>query len=291
VDSDFRAVSAGRSSNRAKHKTMKQKSHDGSGPDSPSGDFRPDRVRSLLCSLKRELEQFQGREITYDELGRYAGTAGSTVFEKLLRSQHAQIEALLGWLEHLPPERYCRLLAEACRCLPTISHPRLAHDLVQVSILRNFLKQEKGLTLVFGGSEGVRTFVMTALGHSAKMLGPTHRLACGVDRFLPDWHVPVDGVIYLNISVSTPGLKERALKAWEHTQVGRDRMVLLNGICSVAPELIGQAVSLAKDQAVFIADERATILSALAGLKWRPAQALKVRLEDNERIHVSVEQV
>ena len=85
-----------------------------------SGSSAPDRVRSLLCYLKRELEQFQGRDIPYDELGRYAGQAGGPVFEKLLKSQHPQVEALLGWLEHLPADRYCRLLADACRCLP---HP------------------------------------------------------------------------------------------------------------------------------------------------------------------------
>jgi len=123
---------------------MKQRHHLESGPDLPAEQFRPDRVRLLLCCLKRELEQFQGRDIPYDELGRYAGQAGSTVFEKLLKSQHPQVEALLGWLEHLPADRYCRLLADACRCLPTLSHSRLAHDPVQVSSLKNLLQQEAG---------------------------------------------------------------------------------------------------------------------------------------------------
>jgi hypothetical protein len=59
------------------------------------------RARTLLRDTKLALEQFQRREIPYDELGRYAGQAGSTVFDKLLKPDHPQLEALIGWLEHL----------------------------------------------------------------------------------------------------------------------------------------------------------------------------------------------
>ncbi len=93
-------------------------------PAAPSGaaefpsPFKPDRVRSLMHAIKRELETFQGREILIDELADYAGQARSSVFDKLQRSDQPQVEALLGWLERLPETTRNRLLSSACRCYP-----------------------------------------------------------------------------------------------------------------------------------------------------------------------------
>jgi len=217
--------------------------------------FRSTRARFLLCSIKLELERLVGRRIPYDELGRYAGQAASTVFDKLQKADHPQIEALLGWLERLPEESRTRLVDAACRCMPTLDHPRLMHDPVQVSRLKGLLRQKCGLTLIKGGNDGISTFLITALGHTASVLEPTHGLVYGLDRFLPDWHVPVDGVAYLNSPIVAPGLREWALQVWRGVEAVKRPILMLNGVLSVLPELLRAASLLAQSQNVFIADE------------------------------------
>jgi hypothetical protein len=140
------------------------------GPQAQS--YRPDRVRPLLRDLQMELERFQRRQIQYDELGRYAGQGASTVFNKLQKNDHPQIEALLGWLERLPEEVRCGILGKFWRCFPSLEHKRLGHDPVQVSSMKALLRQPAGLTFATGSNAGVRTFVTSALGHGSLMLGP-----------------------------------------------------------------------------------------------------------------------
>jgi len=110
--------------------------------------YQPDRVRSLMRAIKGALEAVQGREISYEDLASYAGQATSSVFDKLQRTQQPQVEALLGWIERLPETTRNHLINSACRCCPTLDHPRLNHDIAQVSRLKTILHQANGLTVV-----------------------------------------------------------------------------------------------------------------------------------------------
>ena len=56
----------------------------------------------------------------------------------------------------------------ATACASGVEHPRLAYDPEQVSRLQQLLNQPAGLTIIQGATAAVRTFVITALGHSSR---------------------------------------------------------------------------------------------------------------------------
>ena len=126
----------------------------------------------------------------------YAGQATSSIFDKLHRTEQPQVEAILAWIERVPEATRNKLLNSACRCYPTLDSSRLNHDPAQVSRLKTLLRHAGELTVVQGGSEGLRTFVVTPLGHARGMLEPERRQVCGIDIHEPDWFVPVDGVTH-----------------------------------------------------------------------------------------------
>ena len=106
---------------RAKHEFVKNINPATESPDGPQAQScRPGRVRPLLRDLQMELERFQRRQIQYDDLGRYAGQAARTVFNKLQKNDHPQIEGLLGWLERLPEAVRCGILGKFCRCFRSL---------------------------------------------------------------------------------------------------------------------------------------------------------------------------
>lgn len=134
--SDFRTFPD--SNNRPNTNLMKHKSL--SVPGGVCGwSYRPDRAQGLLCSLKRALELHHHRTISFAEFGRYSGESGSTVFDRLQRKRHPQIEALLATLERLPAGVRNDLVEKALRCYPTIEHPWISHDPSQVSLLSRIL--------------------------------------------------------------------------------------------------------------------------------------------------------
>ena len=256
----------------------------------PPDVYRPARVRELLRSTKLALEQFHRREISFEELGRYSAQAGSTVFEKLQKDEHPQIEALLGWLEHLPEDVRGRLINSICRVFPHLEDRRLGHNPGQVSSLRSLLKQPIGLTLI-GGNDGLRTWLISALGNSSLMLGSDHGLVSGIDRSLPDWFVPVEGMTYLNAPVPQSPSPKSILKAWSTCGAGGRNIVLLNGIITLEPDLRLEVLKMAAEHNVFVAEP--DILTYEWFAKHAPAavqlRQLKVTLEDRDRIHVHFE--
>ncbi|MDR3565933.1 MAG: hypothetical protein P4N59_31475 [Negativicutes bacterium] len=256
----------------------------------PTSLYRPARVRELFRSTKLALEQFHQREISFEELGRYSAQAGSTVFEKLQKDEHPQVEAILGWLEHLPEDVRGRLINGVCRAFPHLEDRRLGHNPGQVSSLRSLLKQPVGLTLIIG-NDGLRTWLTSALGNSSLMLGRDHRLVSGIDRSLPDWFVPVEGITYLNAPLPELPSPESILKAWSTCTAGERKVVLLNGIITLKPDLRLEVLKLAAQRNVFVAET--DVLACEWFAKHAPAavqpRRLKVSLEDRDRIHVQFE--
>lgn len=246
--------------------------------------YQPNRVRKLLRDTRLELELFQGRPITFGELARYSGQAASTVFEKLHSFHHPQIEGLLCWLERLPDAARSRLLNEACRSFPSLAHPRLSHDPAQISRLNSLLQQCAGLTLISGANEGLRTFLITALGHTSRMR-ESGRGVTGLDRNLPDWFVPVEGVLYLNVLLKTQAARPNILRAWSELETIARPIVLVNGILSLAPTLSTRVWQLARQCNVFVADADRAFTPGItpSGL---PCCRLIIRTNDRDQIEV-----
>jgi len=252
---------------------------------------QPDRVRPLVRAIKGHLEALQGREITYEDLAGYVGQAASSVFDKFQRTQQPQIEALLGWIERLPESTRNQLINSACRCYPTLDHPRLNHDPVQVSRLKTLLRQANGLAVVQGGNDGLRTFLITALGHSCGRLEPERRQVCGIDVHEPDWFVPVDGVVYLNNLLDPTRLREFINLAWPGIAEMKSRLTILNGIWAGVQNLEAEISLLAPRRNVIFADEFRFKLEDLSRLGVAPIHILTIAEDMQSRVRVAFQQI
>jgi hypothetical protein len=240
-----------------------------------------------MRAIKGELDALQVREISYEELASYAGQARSSVFDKLQRSDQPQIEALLGWIERLPEHTRNSLINSACRCYPTLDSPRLSHDPTQISRLKTLLHQSSGLTVVQGGNEGLRTFLVTALGHTCGVLEPERRRVCGIDVHEPDWFVPIEDVIYLHNLLDPSRLRECLHRAWPAIAEMKSRLTILNGIWVVAHDLEGEINQLALRRHVVVADEIRFRVEDLARRGIGPIHVLTVNEEKESRVRVA----
>ena len=80
----------------------------------------------------------------FERLGLILGestTVGHYWFTSL---PHDHVIGFLSLLERLPEPKRSDLLKEFCRELPTIDHPRLAHDPLAVSKLESLLRLKRG---------------------------------------------------------------------------------------------------------------------------------------------------
>lgn len=241
----------------------------------------------MMRSVKAELEK--NRTITYELLGRYTNQSASAALEKFHRPHQPQVEGLISLLERLPAQVRHQLLDKACRCFPTLSHPRLAHDPVQVSQLRTLLGQTCGYTLIQGANAGARTFVISALGHQMHMAESGGHSVSGVDVHQPDWFVPVDGVLYLNNAFGSKLVRQAVIAAWNRIQTENTSLVLLNGIWGERNSIWQGVFATAKKSHVVAADESALELPQLAGKVPEPIHLVKVSADSNDRIKVVIE--
>lgn len=221
----------------------------------------------------------------------YAGQSTSSVFDKLQRSQQPQVEALLAWLERLPEVTRSRLINAACRCYPTLDCPRINHDSAQVSRLKMILHQASGITVVLGGNDGLRTYLVTALGHTCSMLEPERRRVCGIDVHEPDWFVPVDDVIYLRNLLDLGRLRECVERTWPIISGFKSRMTILNGIWSSVTDVDAKINQLAFRRHLLIADETGIKPEDLTCRNVVPIHILTVIEEKENRIRVIIKRI
>jgi hypothetical protein len=248
--------------------------------------YHPDRVRSLMRGIKAELECLHGRRIPLDELGYYVDRSASTVFDKFEKPRQPQVEALLRLLERLPEATRSRLLNQVCRCFPTLDHARIAHDPAQVSHLKSLLLQPNGFSMLQGGNDGARTFVLCALAHTCLMLEPVHAQVCGLDTHLPDWFVPVPGVNYAPNLLHPERLRAWISTQWPAIRSARGKLMLLNGVWSAAPELHDEIARLAQRCHVVVANgERPEKLLCWPAV---PNHILRVSLEHDPSIRIVI---
>lgn len=244
-----------------------------------------------MRAIKGELEALQGREIPYEELAAYAGQSRSSVFDKLQRAEQPQVEALLRWIERLPESVRMRLVNSACRCYPTLESPRLNHDPAQVSHLKTLLRQSNGLTILQGGNDGLRTFLVTAMAHTCTILEPERRRVCGIDAHEPDWFVPVEDVLYLHNLLDHVRLRERVRSAWPVIAEMRSRLTILNSVWQGIRERREEMSQLALRRHLILADE--TRFSPEDVMRWRitPTHLLMLMEEKETRIRVTVQRL
>ena len=217
--------------------------------------FPAGRVRRLLLALKVSLGRGKGSPLTFEDWGQLVSRPGNTLSSWCTDGQAYQVQALLASLERLPePERH-QLIEDACRPYPTLHHRRFAHDFVAVSNLASLLSQSCGFTAIQGGQDHLRTFLLTALGHSFHEFGAGGAAVSGLDVHRPDTFVPVVGVRYLHNPLASTETMRQILQAWPTIRNAGSGLILLNGVWSRTPELQPQVVDLARRAHVIVADQ------------------------------------
>jgi hypothetical protein len=211
----------------------------------------------LLRRLRAALDGISGRSLTYEDLSELTGEGKSTLGNWINGEGQPSPEVLLRMMEMLPRSTRDQILSDPdfCRCHPTLEHPRLSHDRVTVSFLKTIISKREGITLVQGEREILTTFVITALGHSCRILSTTGREILGLDSHAPDWFVPVPGVTYIENILSTQRLHEEFEKAWPRISSYKGTLVILNGGWAQLPAFFDRARLLARNCHVIFSDK------------------------------------
>lgn len=162
---------------------------------------------------------------SYRDLKRITGVEISTLESWCISAPLDQVRTLLRLLSAIPDRHRQALIDSATLSLPRLDHHFLTGDQMTSSALRRIAAKEYGMTIVESESEYLRTFLATAIAHSASRL---KRAVYGFDIHRPDWFAPVEGVNYLAIAENHSRIRQTAqlkLNAPPGTHV-----VFLNGL-------------------------------------------------------------
>ncbi len=189
---------------------------------------------------------------------------------------HRQLVAYFCLLEQLTPAERHRVVDESCRDLPLLDHPRLRHNPITVSALKNLLSQPSGLTLITGGTAHQRTFLLTAFGHSFRRADRLHRGPVGIDLHRPDWFVPVESLTYISTTKHPPDLVHTVGAVWSTIRSSVSPLVLLNDVWATAPRLHNEILAMAMRKHVVSADQDVLSGRDLALARVQPIHVLTV---------------
>jgi hypothetical protein len=142
-----------------------------------------------------------------------------------------------------------------------LENPSLAHAPAKVSKLLDLLQQDRGLTVVTGGSDAMRTYLVTALGHEYRRVSGKFQNALGIDFHRPTHFVPIDSVKYVDYSSNARRTTRMVLNIWPKIQTASGRLVILNGVWTAVPEIRNQILRCANHNHVVLADAGAPNLN------------------------------
>src|SRR5690242_9935396 len=128
------------------------------------------RVVRMLRRIQPWLQSQRARVATFAEIEKWTKVPENTIRGWFAGQGNPSAEFLVALLERTPEKARLNILGELCRVYPTLDHARLAGDRTVLSRLTTLLGQPRGLSFIQGGNDEMRTFVITALGHSNGML-------------------------------------------------------------------------------------------------------------------------
>ena len=231
--------------------------------------------RQLLAALRTKLAEAEhANSMSFDRLAEIAGKSKSTTYHWLELSRQPQVIAFLCWLERLSPAQRHAYIDAHCRVFPSLEHPFLAHAPTQTGKLRQLLRQERGLTLLTGGTESNRGFLVTALGHSYRRTEGSRRAAAGIDLLPSASLVPVESLIYLNGTADSALIRQIALKVWPRILTSSADLLIFHGLWSSVPELRADIARCARHKHVVLAEGRIAELTAFENRVSTPIHVL-----------------
>jgi hypothetical protein len=192
--------------------------------------------------------------MTIQQVAGIVGCSRSTAGYWVGVARQPQVQAFISLLERMSDEGRFRYLREVCRTLPSILHPRLAVSPKAVVRLVEVIRCSSGITLISGGTEESRRFVLTALGQTFPQIDKGHRTAGGLDSLPPTHLVPIETMIYLRPPPTKNCMREAINTVWPKVKNSTAPLLLFNSIWSIAPEKQEEILDWAKCRHVIIAD-------------------------------------
>jgi hypothetical protein len=221
-------------------------------------------ARQLFRALRAQLAEAEGTDsISFDRLAEIAGKSKSSTHYWFEVSTQLQVPAFLCWLERLAPAQRHAYVDAHCRDFPSLEHPCLAHSPAKNSKLEDLLRQKRGLTIVCGGTESARAFLVTALGHAYRRVRGKRQAAAGIDLHPPASLVPVESLIYLDGTATLNHIKELTLKKWPGILTSSAGLMIFHGLWSSVPEVREDIARCTRHKHVVLAEREAPELSDL----------------------------
>lgn len=245
----------------------------------------------LFQRLRAALVHKNGFQPSFSHLGRLIGQEKNLTYYWFNGMPQSQVIAFLALLERLPDPKRRDLINDLCRELPTLENPRLAHDPLTVSNLEQLLLQGRGLTWIRGGTEFERTFLSTALGHSFSWITGNQEIVAGLDIHEPRKWVPLERLVYFKHQFSSDKLKKLILEAWPAVRISKARLLLMNEVWAIAPELRPEIVEQANHRHIIITAPDVAMSYEKPSIIKTPIHTLRIAAQrENERlIRVKIE--
>lgn len=214
--------------------------------------FPPERILRFLQQLRGALSLAEGRTVSLDYLEELTGRSAATIRSWCDGVRMQQLEFLFSLIERLPQRLRHDLVDQVCRVTPSLSHPKLAHDPIAVSRLKDVLAKSIGFTAIQGEPGHMRSFVLNALGNSFHQNNPEQSLLIGFEvETISDW-ATIAGMRQASRSAYAPQiLHETRLIPGKMKDA---TLVLLGGQWNRNPELQSEILELGKRCHVLITD-------------------------------------
>lgn len=191
----------------------------------------------LLRKLQVAVQWRAGKPPTYAEMEEWTGTPEGTLKDWFRGRGRPTAEFVVSLLERVEMQSRSGIFEAVCRTDPQFSHPMLQCDKTTISALKSLITRPNGLIFIEGESDEAKTLLFTALGHAFLFLTERPRRVCGIDRHDSDWFVPVPGLFYCRNEHDQKQLREAVNRVWPEMEKGRHRLVMLNGVWEVIPDL------------------------------------------------------
>lgn len=249
-------------------------------PDYP---FSPHVLWNDLCAaLSKEYE----KKLSYPRLGKMMGVSGSNAYFWIWEYHHPQLLAYYCLLERLSPTARHAYIDAHCRVCPTLDHRRLFYPKGMREKVLKLAKKPAGLTVIKGGTDSLRSFMVTALGHA--FVAHSGRRIAGLDIHRPILLVPVSGVFHLDQTLDPDQIRRAAIKFMPRLMVSKSPQVLLNGVWSRLPEARADILRLSEHKHVVIADKADTSLIAPGGPLAKPVHIVNVSTSQRRKEGIRV---
>lgn len=193
-------------------------------------------ARVLFRELRFRLSAEHGESIGYERLGQLIGKPKSTAYHWFDLFDHPHVLAFMCLIERLSPEQRQVFIESHCRALPSLEHPSIGHAPGKVGMLSELLLQTRGLTLIVGGADTMRTFLVTALAHTYRRIRMKAKDPLGIDLHRPFDFVPAESLTYCAPGDAL-GAKELTERLLPRLLTSKERLLIFNGVWSTLPEV------------------------------------------------------